>query len=105
MGVQDINTMLGTGAMQQTQGQRGLDLAYGNFAEQRDQPYANLNRLQAALKGAYYQPGSTSNTTTATVPQANPFSQIAGAGLAGLSLYGGYGGFSPGGFGSMTPYR
>jgi hypothetical protein len=104
MGVQDINTLLGTGAMQQTQGQRGLDLAYGNFMEQREQPYQNLARLQAALKGSYYQPGPTGSTTTSTAPQANPFSQIAGLGLSGLSLYGGFGGFSPGGFGSMNPW-
>lgn len=104
MGVQDINTMLGTGAMQQTQGQRGLDLAYGQFVEQREQPYQNLARLQAGLKGSYYQPGPTSSTTTTTAPQANPFSQIVGAGISGLSLYGGFGGFSPGGFGSANPW-
>ena len=45
LGQQDVNTLMSTGALQQAQAQKGLDVPYGEFQAQRDYPYEQLNLL------------------------------------------------------------
>lgn len=51
MGLRGLDSLLRTGALQQAQGQAGLDVAYQDFLEQRDWPYGQLSFMQALLSG------------------------------------------------------
>lgn len=76
----------GMGAQQQNLAQKGYDIDYGNFQNQVNHPYNQLNFANATLRGAP-QSSSTSQTQTMTEPDPSWWSQIAGAGIAGASLY------------------
>lgn len=76
------------GQSQQQQQQRNLDLAYGDFLEQRNYPREQTEYLSTLLRGV--SPG-TSTTTTGPANQSqlapSPLSQIAGAGIGAYGLY------------------
>ena len=75
------------GLAQQGQTQRNLDLGYSDFQEQRDAPWMNLERLNAAARGLEFP---KSLTTTSTGPassyQPSPLAAIAGTGTGALAF-------------------
>lgn len=81
-------TMLGIGSLLQGQTQSNLDLAYGDFLRQQQNPQQQLGFLSNIIRGVPY-----SQTTTSQVSGggASPFQQLLGAGIGGLSLAGGLG--------------
>ena len=98
----DAAQQMGIGSLQQGQGQRNLDLAYGDFMTQRRYPYEQLGWLTGILGGS---PGTRAMTqsSTGTAPRTAPSGLQQGLG-AGLSTLGALGqlGYSP--FGSpQTP--
>jgi hypothetical protein len=77
----DINRMMGMGGMQRGMDQRGLDLGYGNFVGQYNQPLQTLGQIggmatgwSPAMGGTTLQEAQTGNTT-------NPYMQAAGTAL------------------------
>ena len=77
----DIGRMMSMGGMQRGQDQRGLDLNYGNFVGQYNQPMQTLGQIGGmatgwapAMGGTTLQQGQTGNTT-------NPYMQAAGTAL------------------------
>lgn len=89
LGLTDAAALEGAGLAQQGQQQRNLDLAYQNFAEQRDYPRQNVAFLNEALRGAA-PAAQPSTTTTSTGPAssfgASPLAQVAGAGLSAVAI-------------------
>lgn len=80
----DASSLSMVGDTQQQQAQRNLDLAYGDFREQRDYPRQNVDWMSSIIRGIPYD--RTSNTTStgpANVYQPSPLSQL-------ISLYGLY---------------
>ena len=91
MGVQDINTLLGIGGLQQQQGQRQLDVDRANTLAQQALPYQQIGFMSDIFRGvpALQQTFSTTNT-----PPPSRTSQLLGLGIAGLGAAGKAGGFS-----------
>jgi hypothetical protein len=77
------------GAVQQAQGQQGLDLAYQDFLKQKNYPYQQLAYMSDMLRGL---PLSQSAQQVYSAPP-NVASQLGGLGMAGLGIYGMSGGF------------
>jgi hypothetical protein len=71
------------GKLQQQLGQQGLSARYEDVMRQVQYPEYQISGLSNILRGT---PTATSQTTSQT-PSPSLMSQIAGAGLAGLSLY------------------
>ena len=84
MGVQDINTLLGIGSLQQTQDQRALDIARSNTMAQQALPFQQVGFLSDIFRGV---PALQSTYTTQTTPDPSMMSQVAGLGIAGLGAY------------------
>jgi hypothetical protein len=82
------------GAIQQAQGQQGLDLAYQDFLKQKNYPYQQLAFQSDMLRGL---PLSSAAQQQYTAPPS-PVSQLGGLGMSALGIYGMSGGFkgSPG---------
>jgi hypothetical protein len=78
--------LYGMGSQQQNLDQKGINIDYENFQNQVQHPYNQLNFASSMLRGTP-QSTSSSSTTTMTEPDPSWWSQIAGAGIAGLSLY------------------
>ena len=78
--------MYGMGSQQQNLDQKGIDIDYSNFQNQVQHPYNQLNFANSILRG---MPASTSASQIQTMTEPDPswWSQLAGAGIAGLSLY------------------
>ena len=89
MGVQDINTLLGIGSLQQTQDQRALDIARSNTMAQQALPFQQVGFLSDIFRGV---PALQSTYTTQTTPDPSMMSQVAGLGIAGLGAYNMFGG-------------
>ena len=70
------------GALQQTQEQKGLDIAYQDFLNQRDYDKQQINYLSSIMRGIPVQPSTVQNLYS----NPNPLSQYAGLGIAGLGL-------------------
>jgi hypothetical protein len=95
LATQDQNLALrGAGALsaigdqQQQQTQRNLDVAYGDWQQQRDRPYDLLQQQSGLLRGINVPTSSTStNTAPGTTFSPSPLAQLASAGLTfnGLS--------------------
>lgn len=83
---QQIQRLLDIGTQQQQMGQRGLDVGYENFVNQRDYDRNNLAFLSSMLRGT--TPGSV-NSETVTTGGGNPYAQLAGGGLTLAALMGG----------------
>jgi len=92
-GTQDINTLLGLGALGQQQAQSTLDVARQNALAQMYEPYQRVGFLSDIYQGA---PTSTQTIQTSTAPAAtssmSPLRTIAGYGVAGLSALSGLSG-------------
>ena len=81
----DISFLYGLGQSEQGQSQRQLDAIRASEMQRLYAPYQQAAFLSDIYKGA---PSSQMATTSAAVPQASPFQQIAGVALGGLSTYG-----------------
>ena len=80
---QDINRLLGIGAMQQQLAQTGFDVGRQNVIEAQQEPFRRLSFGSQILQGL----GGLSGTTQQTIspmPIGNPFLQAAGA-IGGLA--------------------
>jgi hypothetical protein len=93
LGSQDINTLLGLGALGQQQAQSSLDVARQNQLSQMYEPYQRVGFLSDIYAGA---PTSTQTIQTSTSPAAtssmSPLRTIAGYGVAGLGALSGISG-------------
>jgi hypothetical protein len=91
MGVQDINTLLGIGGLQQQQGQRELDVARANELARQALPYQQVGFMSDIFRGV---PALQQTYSTTTSPGPSRGSQLLGLGIAGLGAVGQAGGFS-----------
>ena len=91
MGVQDVNTLLGIGGLQQQQGQKELDVARANELAQEALPFQRVGFLSDIFRGVPALQQTVSRTTT---PPPSRGSQLLGLGIAGLGAVGQAGGFS-----------
>lgn len=87
MGISDAISR--AGAVQQAQGQQGLDLAYQDFTQQKNYPYQQLAFQSDMLRGL---PLSQSSQTMYSA-QPSTLSQLGGLGTTALGIYGMSGGF------------
>lgn len=72
------------GAQQQAQEQRGLDVAYQDFLNQRNYPYQQLSYMSNLVRGTPMGMSSTSQV----YQNPSTVSQMAGLGTAALGAYG-----------------
>ena len=89
LGVQDINTLLGVGGLQQQQDQTGLNIAQQNLLAQQQLPFQQLGFLSDIFRGV---PALQQTTATTTTPGPSGISQLLGLGIAGLGAAGSAGG-------------
>ena len=90
MGVQDINTLLGIGGLQQQQGQKELDVARANELGRQALPYQQVGFMSDIFRGV---PALQQTYSTTTSPGPSTGSQMLGLGIAGLGAIGQAGGF------------
>jgi len=83
MGVQDINTLLGIGGLQQGQTQKGLDIARANELAQQALPFQRVGFMSDIFRGV---PSLQQTYSTTSTP--GPGSQLLGLGIAGLGAAG-----------------
>jgi hypothetical protein len=76
LGVQDINTLLGIGGLQQQQGQRGLDIARANELARQALPFQQVGFMSDIFRGV---PALQQTTATTTRPGPSRGSQLLGA--------------------------
>ena len=98
MGVQDVNTLLGIGGLQQGQTQKEFDVARANELAQQALPFQRIGFLSDIFRGVPALQQTVSRTTT---PPPSRGSQLLGLGIAGLGAVGSAGGF--GNFFSGSP--
>ena len=91
MNVQDINTLLGVGGLQQQQGQRALDVDRANFLAAQALPFQQIGFMSDIFRGV---PALQQTYSTRSTPPPNRTSQLLGLGIAGLGAAGKAGGFS-----------
>ena len=91
MGVQDINTLLGIGGLQQGQAQKQLDIDKQNLLAQQALPFQKIGFLSDIFKGV---PSLQQTATTTSTPRPSTGSQLLGLGIAGLGAVGQAGGFN-----------
>lgn len=85
MGVQDVNTLLGIGGLQQQQGQRQLDVERANILAEQALPYQQVGFMSDIFRGV---PALQQTYSTTTSPGPSTSSQLLGLGIAGLGAYG-----------------
>ena len=90
MGVQDVNTLLGIGGLQQGQAQKEFDVARANELAQQALPFQRIGFLSDIFRGVPALQQTVSRTTT---PPPSRSSQLFGLGIAGLGAIGSAGGF------------
>ena len=90
MNVQDINTLLGIGGLQQQQAQRGLDIDRANFLAAQALPFQQVGFMSDIFRGV---PALQQTFSTQSRPGPSPTSQALGLGIAGLGAIGQAGGF------------
>lgn len=87
--MQDIDTVNQVGGARQAMRQKGDDINYGNFTEQRDWPLRQLAILNSTLSATPYgQTTSQTGTGTMSGAQSNPFGAALGGAALGGSLFG-----------------
>lgn len=76
--LKDLAALESVGQTQQNQAQKGLDIAYQDFLEQRNYPQQQIANLNAAIRGL---PMTTTQTTSSSgnTYSASPLSQLAGS--------------------------
>jgi len=85
MGVQDVNSLLGIGGLQQQDAQQNLDVARANSLAQQNLPYQQVGFMSDVFRGV---PALQQTTSTQTSPGASTTSQLLGLGQAGIGAYG-----------------
>ena len=85
MNVQDINTLLGIGGLQQQQGQRALDIDRANFLAAQALPFQQIGFMSDIFRGV---PALQQTYSTTTTPGPSRTSQLLGLGIAGLGAAG-----------------
>jgi hypothetical protein len=90
MGVQDVNTLLGIGGLQQQQGQKEFDVARANELARQALPFQQVGFMSDIFRGVPALQQTTSQTRT---PGPSRGSQMLGLGIAGLGAIGQAGGF------------
>jgi hypothetical protein len=85
MGVQDINTLLGIGGLQQQSSQQALDVARANELAQQALPYQQVGFMSDIFRGV---PALQQTTSTTTTPPPSTTSQMLGLAQAGIGAYG-----------------
>jgi hypothetical protein len=85
MNLQNAGALGAVGDQQQNQTQTNLNVAYGDFQNQQQQPWDNLGRLSNMVQGL---PSSTSSygTQTSSSPSPSMLSQVGGIALGGIGL-------------------
>lgn len=83
IGANDANALMRAGSMQDAMTQRGLDTAYDDFVNQRDFDRNQLLFYGSMLRGMPVNP----QQEVRQFANPNPFSQMAGLGIAGLGAY------------------
>jgi hypothetical protein len=86
LGLNNAAALEAIGTTQQTQDQRNLDLAYSDFAGQRDYDRNQIAFLNSAIRGLEI-PTSTSTSSTQTGMSYTP-SGLAQLGQVGATIYG-----------------
>jgi hypothetical protein len=89
LGVQDINTLLGIGGLQQQQ--KEFDVARANELARQALPYQQVGFMSDIFRGV---PALQQTTSTTSRPGPSRGSQLLGLGIAGLGAVGQAGGFS-----------
>ncbi len=90
MGVQDINTLLGAGALSQGQTQKGYDVTRANELAQQALPYQQVGFMSDLFRGV---PALQQTYSTTSTPPPSRTSQMLGLGIAGLGAAGSAGSF------------
>ena len=90
LGVQDVNTLLGIGGLQQGQTQKELDVARANELAQEALPFQRIGFLSDIFRGV---PALQQTVSRSTTPPPSRGSQLLGLGIAGLGAVGQAGGF------------
>ena len=90
MGVQDVNSLLGVGALGQGQAQKEFDVARANTLAQQALPYQQIGFMSDIFRGV---PALQQTYSTTTQPGPSTGSQMLGLGIAGLGAVGQAGGF------------
>lgn len=97
--LQGTQALYGSGSLQQQQNQAQLNAQYQNQLAQLSFPYQNAQFLAGITGGLAGALGGTTNTSQygqSTPAQPSIWSQLLGAGTAGLGAYGAAGGFGGG---------
>jgi len=102
MGVQDINTLLGIGGLQQGQAQKQLDVDRANILAEQALPYQQIGFMSDIFRGV---PALQQTFSTTSAPPPSRTSQMLGLGIAGLGAIGSAGGFGNFFSGSPVPRR
>ena len=89
MGVQDINTLLGIGRLQQGQAQKGLDIARANQLAEQALPYQQIGFMSDIFRGV---PALQQTYSTQTTPTPGVLSRGLGLVTAGIGAAGAAGG-------------
>jgi hypothetical protein len=85
MGVQDVNTLMGIGSLQQQQEQRGFDVDRANLLAQQALPFQQVGFMSDIFRGV---PQLTGLQQTSQAPSPNMMTT--GIGLLGAGLSGGF---------------
>ena len=92
------------GKEDQTRSQQALDEAYRQYLEERVQPEKTLAQYQSVIAGFPSEKVTRTTTTAPQQPQQSGLGSLLSGALNVGNIYGTFGGFSPGGFGSAyTP--
>ena len=89
MGVQDINSLLGIGGLQQQTSQQALDASRANDLARQALPYQQVGFMSDIFRGV---PALQQTYSTQSTPGPSTTSQILGLGIAGLGAAGAAGG-------------
>ena len=89
MGVQDINSLLGIGGLQQQTSQQALDASRANDLARQALPYQQVGFMSDIFRGV---PALQQTYSTQSTPGPSTSSQILGLGIAGLGAAGAAGG-------------
>jgi hypothetical protein len=87
MGISDAISR--AGAVQQAQGQQGLDLAYQDFIQQKNYPYQQMGFMSDMVRGLPLSQASQQMYS----PPPNAMAQLGSLGTTALGIYGMSGGF------------
>ena len=85
MGVQDVNSLLGIGGLQQGQLQKSLDIARANSLAEQALPYQQVGFMSDLFRGV---PALQQTYSKSTTPSPSSTSQLLGLAQAGIGAYG-----------------